>query len=77
MDVISPLCFQLNRLKNGNDYIFSEEQFEKSKTRKDSYFCLQLVIFCPTILIISRDPVLLNRLGDICFNPRILSLFNL
>jgi hypothetical protein len=38
--VISPLCFHLNRVGNGNDDISPEENFEHSKTSSGSYLGL-------------------------------------
>ncbi len=33
---LSPICFHLNRIGNGNDDIASEEHFENLKTRRGS-----------------------------------------
>ncbi len=43
--LISPICFHLNRVGNGNDDILSEEHFENSNTSRGSYLDLLLVIF--------------------------------
>jgi hypothetical protein len=45
MNVISPICFHLNRVGNGNDDITSEEHFENSKTVRGSYLDKSVVIF--------------------------------
>jgi hypothetical protein len=40
--VISPICFYLNRLGNGNNDISSEEHFKNSKTSRGYNLDLQL-----------------------------------
>jgi hypothetical protein len=39
-NVISPICFHLNREGHGNDDISSAEHFKNSKTIRGSYFDL-------------------------------------
>ena len=48
-NVISPICFHLNRMGNGNDDISSEKHFENSKTSRGSY------LRTSNICILSRD----------------------
>jgi hypothetical protein len=57
INVVSPICFHLYRIENGNDDISSEEHFESSKISKRTYIYLEPLIFCPYIWILSRKSV--------------------
>ncbi len=62
--VIPPICFHLNRVKNGNDDILSEEHFKNSITRLGSCLYYNFYFF-PNIFILSRNPVPLTKLNKI------------
>ncbi len=42
---LSPICFHLNCVGNGNDDIPSDDHFENLKTNRGSYLDLEVVIF--------------------------------
>jgi hypothetical protein len=49
---ISPSTLHLNRVGNGKDDISLEENYKHLKTKRDSYFLLELLIFSPNIWIL-------------------------
>ncbi len=42
INIISPSVFHIDRVGNGNDDISAEEHFKNLKTKRSSYFLLEL-----------------------------------
>ncbi len=75
INVSFPLCFHLNRVGNGKDYISSEEHFRNSETRRGTYLLLELFIFvqifefnsCPIPFKLRKMPI---TAGPLAFDLR-------